>query len=142
MTTQPELTGLTVLYDDGCSLCTRFRDWLVEQPALVRLDLVPAGSPEARRRFPRLDHARTRDEITVVSDDGAVWTKEHAWVICLWATAAHRELAERLARPQWMPAARAAAYAAAGVRGLTRDPAGGDDYIDDRSGHCAPNCQG
>ena len=45
---------LTVLYDAGCPLCTRFREWLADQPVLVPLDLVPVGSAEARRASPRL----------------------------------------------------------------------------------------
>jgi len=61
---------LTVLYDAGCPLCSRFRDWLAVQPVLVSLDLVAACSTEARQRFPGLDHARTLAEITVVADDG------------------------------------------------------------------------
>ena len=90
---------LTVLYDDRCPMCSAFSSWLARQPALVELDLVPAGSAAARHRFPALDHDRTLEEITVVSDAGAVWTGAHAWVMCLWATSAHRALAESLARP-------------------------------------------
>ena len=141
---------LTVLYDDGCPMCRRFRDWLAEQPCLVPLDLVPAGSDEARRRFPRLDHRRTQEQITVVGDDGAVWTEAHAWVMCLWATVRHRDLAERLARPHPMPVARAAALAAAGMRRVStstrpgQPPADHEEggYIDDCVGTCAPDPQG
>ena len=52
-------TALTVLTDPGCPLCRRFADWLARQPLLVPLALVPAGSPEARRLFPTLDHDAT-----------------------------------------------------------------------------------
>ena len=93
------LSRLTVLYDSGCPLCSLFREWLAGQPVLVPLDLVPAESAEAHVRFPGLDHARTMQEITVVGDDGSIWTGEHAWVMCLWALASHRALAERLADP-------------------------------------------
>lgn len=130
---------LTVLYDARCPLCTRFHDWLADQPVLVPLDLVPVGSAEARRRFPTLDHARTLEEVTVVADDGAVWTGPSAWVMCLWATARHRPLAERLATPAGLPLARAAAYGAARLRHLlspTR-PEGGD-YPDRCAGACPP----
>ncbi|MDN4159750.1 thiol-disulfide oxidoreductase DCC family protein [Nocardioides abyssi] len=156
------VAGLTVLYDAGCPLCSRFRDWLADQALLVRLDLVPAGSAEARRRFPRLDHGRTLREVTVVRDDGAVWTGEHAWVMCLWATARHRASAERLARPQWLPLARGAACSAAGLRhllgstgrpglpGLPGGPGGpestgevtGADYPGRCAGPCSPIAQG
>ena len=120
------MTAYTVLYDPGCPLCSRFRDWLVRQPTLVPLELVPAASDEARRRFPTLDHARTLQEVTVVGDDGSVYVREHAWVVCLWATAKHRPLAERLATPSGLPLARGAAYAAAGLRALSSGGRGGD----------------
>jgi predicted DCC family thiol-disulfide oxidoreductase YuxK len=113
---------LTVLYDAGCPLCRTFGGWLGRQPLLVGLDLVPAGSVNARRLFPRLDHARTLEEVTVVSDAGEVWEGAHAWVMCLWATASHRALAESLARPSRLPLARAAAHVAAGIRGAAALP--------------------
>jgi predicted DCC family thiol-disulfide oxidoreductase YuxK len=112
---------LTVLYDDRCPMCRAFSAWLERQPTLVELDLVPAGSPRARYRFPALDHDRTLEEITVVGDDGGVWTGTHAWVMCLWATAAHRTHAESLARPSRLPMAKVAAYVAAGIRHVTTD---------------------
>lgn len=137
------VTGLTVLYDAQCPLCSHFRDWLGRQPLLVRTDLVPAASPEARHRFPDLDHARTLQVITVVGDDGRTWTAEHAWVMCLWATARHRGLAERLARPEWLPVAKAVAASMAGLRHLVATgPAGGGDYPVDCAGTCQPLPQG
>ena len=133
-----------MLHDPGCPLCARFAAWLGGQATLVPLTLVPAGSAEARRLFPDLDHARTLREITVVGADGAVWTNEHAWVMCLWATRAHRGLAERLARPQWLPLARGAAYSAAGLRHLLGSgPASvGGDYPEPCVGTCRPLAQG
>lgn len=132
-----------MLHDPGCPLCTRFTQWLSGQALLVPLELVPAGSDRARRRFPTLDHARTLREITVVGGDGSVWTNEHAWVMCLWATRAHRGLAERLARPGWLPLARGAAYSAAGLRHLLRsDPVSGGDYPEPCAGSCAPLTEG
>jgi predicted DCC family thiol-disulfide oxidoreductase YuxK len=135
---------LTVLYDDRCPLCRTFGTWLARQPVLVELELVPAGSASARERFPALDHGRTLEEITVVSDAGAVWTGAHAWVMCLWATAAHRALAESLARPSRRPLAQGAAHLAAGIRNVTtsRLPSQGGDYPDDCAGTCAPILQG
>jgi predicted DCC family thiol-disulfide oxidoreductase YuxK len=138
------VTGLTVLYDAGCPLCSRFRDWLSGQALLVRLDLVAAGSREARRRFPGLEHDRTLEVVTVVADDGRVFTAEHAWVMCLWATARHRGLAERLARPEWLPLARGAAASAAGLRHLLgpAQATPGGDYPVDCAGRCQPLPQG
>ena len=136
--------NLTVLYDDACPLCRAFSTWLARQPVLIGLDLVPAASALARRRFPTLDHDRTLEEITVVSDTGAVWTGGQAWVMCLWATAAHRGLAESLSRPSRLPLAKGAAYVAAGIRGVTtsRTGASGGDYPDDCAGTCVPIVEG
>lgn len=142
------MNRLVVLYDAGCPMCSRFRSWLVEQPHLVPVTAVPAGSPEARRLLPGLDHTATLREITVVADTGAVWTGASAWVTCLWATVEHRDLATRLSTPVGLPVARAMAYAAAGLRAsltTTRVPVAGSPdqprgggYADDCDGLCQP----
>ncbi|MFJ8504624.1 thiol-disulfide oxidoreductase DCC family protein [Streptomyces avermitilis] len=105
--------GLTVLYDARCSLCTFLRDWLVKQPQLVPLELLPAGSDRARERFPALDHRATLDEITVVGDSGQVYRGSAAWVVCLWALREQRPLAHRLSTPRGAVFARGAMLAAA-----------------------------
>lgn len=108
---------LTVLYDARCSLCTHLRDWLVRQPQLVPLELVPAGSQEARRRFPGLDHVATLEEITVVGDAGQVYRDTAAWIVTLWALREQRPLAHRLSTPSGARLARGAVLAAAKWRG-------------------------
>ncbi|MFI7411278.1 thiol-disulfide oxidoreductase DCC family protein [Streptomyces sp. NPDC049627] len=108
---------LTVLYDADCSLCAFLRDWLAKQPQLVPLELVPAGSDEARRRHPGLDHGATLDEITVVGDAGQVYRGGAAWIVTLWALREHRGLAHRLSTPSGIRLARGAALAAAKWRG-------------------------
>ncbi|MEU9344894.1 DCC1-like thiol-disulfide oxidoreductase family protein [Streptomyces sp. NPDC048278] len=109
--------GLTVLYDAECGLCTHLRDWLVRQPQLVPLELVPAGSPEARTRFPGLDHSATFDEVTVVGDAGQVYRETAAWIVVLWALREQRPLAHRLSTPAGARLARGAVLAAAWWRG-------------------------
>lgn len=54
-----EVRHLTVLYDASCGLCAGVREWLEGQALLVEVDLVGAGSPEARGRFGWLDHEAT-----------------------------------------------------------------------------------
>ncbi|MER7476851.1 DCC1-like thiol-disulfide oxidoreductase family protein [Streptomyces sp. NPDC126510] len=108
---------LTVLYDAECSLCAFLRDWLLRQPKLVPLELVPAASEEARRRFPGLDHRATLDEITVVGDAGQVYQGPAAWVVTLWALREHRPLAHRLSTPSGALLAKGAVLAAAKWRG-------------------------
>ncbi|MFF7335144.1 DCC1-like thiol-disulfide oxidoreductase family protein [Streptomyces sp. NPDC008150] len=112
--------ALTVLYDADCPLCVHLCDWLVRQRQMVPLDLVPAGSEEARRRFPALDHAATFEEITVVGDAGQVYRGASAWIVTLWALRAHRPLAHRLASPGGAALARGAVIAAAKWRSRTR----------------------
>lgn len=127
----PAVRGLTVLYDPACRICAFVRDWLARQRQLVRLDLVPVGSPEARRRFPDLDHGATEREITVIGDGGQVYRGDAAWVVCLWALAAHRPLSHTLATPTGRRLARAAVLTAAsfrdagGAAARTEGPAGG-----------------
>ncbi|MFJ8188531.1 thiol-disulfide oxidoreductase DCC family protein [Streptomyces sp. NPDC096094] len=111
---------LTVLYDAECSLCTHVRDWLLRQPRLVPLESVPAGSDEARRRFPGLDHSVTLDEVTVVGDAGQVFRGAAAWIVVLWALREHRALAHRLSTPTGAWLARGAVLAAAKWRGGQR----------------------
>jgi predicted DCC family thiol-disulfide oxidoreductase YuxK len=108
---------LTVLYDADCSLCAFLRDWLMRQPQLVPLELVPAASERARQRFPSLDHRATLDDITVVADAGQVYRGPAAWIVTLWALREHRPLAHRLSTPSGLPFAKGAALAAAKWRG-------------------------
>ena len=96
---------LTVLYDARCGFCSACRRWLEVQPQLVSLEFLPAGSDEARRRFPTLTAAEP-EELVVVSDDGGVYRDSHAWIMCLWALDEFREWSFRLARPALLPLAR------------------------------------
>jgi predicted DCC family thiol-disulfide oxidoreductase YuxK len=97
---------LTVLYDARYNLCTHLRAWIEGQPAFVQLAFVPAGSVEARRRFPTLDHAVTTSELTVIGDDGAVYIEAKAFLICLWALRDYRAWSLRLGSPDMLPLAR------------------------------------
>ncbi|HET9379279.1 MAG TPA: DCC1-like thiol-disulfide oxidoreductase family protein [Streptomyces sp.] len=106
-----------MLYDAGCSLCTHLRGWLARQPQLVPLTFVPAGSGEAGRLFPGLDHGATLGEITVVGDTGQVYRGAAAWIVTLWALREHRPLAHRLSTPAGVRLARGAVLAAARWRG-------------------------
>ncbi|MFD0307080.1 thiol-disulfide oxidoreductase DCC family protein [Streptomyces sp. NPDC127119] len=124
--------GLTVLYDAQCSLCAFLRDWLVRQRQLVPLELVAAGSAEATRRYPGLDHAATLDEITVIGDAGQIYRGTAAWVVTLWALADHRPMAHRLSTPAGARLARGAVLAAARWREGQR--ARREGYWDGRNG--------
>jgi predicted DCC family thiol-disulfide oxidoreductase YuxK len=97
---------LIVLYDARCELCSHIRTWLEAQPAYVQLDFVTAGSEEARRRFPDIDHAASLIDLTVVSDAGDIYAGAHGWLMCLWALRDYRAWALRLSTPALMPQAR------------------------------------
>ena len=95
---------LTVLYDEACPVCRRARRWVEGQLTHVPVLFVAAGGEDAERRFPALDHAATRREITVVADDGATYRGEAAWIVILWAVASTRQLANDVAigRRRWL----------------------------------------
>jgi predicted DCC family thiol-disulfide oxidoreductase YuxK len=95
---------LFVVYDDRCGLCAQLKDWLGRQPAYVRLQLVAAGSEEARQRFPALP----RGELAVISDSGETWFGDRAWIIVLWALREYRAWSAKLAGPLLLPMARQA----------------------------------
>jgi predicted DCC family thiol-disulfide oxidoreductase YuxK len=97
---------LTVLYDARCNLCSRVRSWLETQPAYVQLDFIAAGSAEARRRYPGLDHAATTRELTVISDAGDIYLEANAWIMCMWALRDYRAWSLRLSTPEMLPLAR------------------------------------
>jgi predicted DCC family thiol-disulfide oxidoreductase YuxK len=97
---------LTVLYDPTCGLCRRAHEWLAEQQKLVEMVFVPVKSEEARRRFPQLNHNLTTRDLTVISDQGAVYFGPKAWLMVLWALCQYREWAYRLASPQLLPTTR------------------------------------
>ena len=100
------MSSLTVLYDPSCGLCRRVQGWLEEQPKLVPLILVPCKSDQARHRFPHLDHEPTVNDLTVISDEGAVYFGPKAWLMVLWALCRYREWSYRLASPELLPTTR------------------------------------
>lgn len=93
---------LTVVYDAKCRFCNRCRWWLEVQPKFLEMEFLPAGGPEAQRRFPDLPPG----ELSVVSDEGGVYLGAHAWVMCLYALEEWREWSERLAHPAFLPLVR------------------------------------
>ncbi len=94
---------ITVLYDQGCSLCCRARNWLERQTQFVQLVFVPAGSYQAKIKFPTIDHEASKVELTVIADSGEVYYDAKAWIICLWALREYRTVALTMRTPntQW-----------------------------------------
>ena len=77
----PPIASITIVYDAGCGLCTRTKDWIGQQAPLVGIHFVASGSSDAQRRFPQLPAG----ELAVVANTGEVWLGNHAWIVCLWA---------------------------------------------------------
>ncbi|MDP1587310.1 MAG: DCC1-like thiol-disulfide oxidoreductase family protein [Prosthecobacter sp.] len=100
------MNTLTIFYDAHCGLCSRFRRWMLDQPAYVRLDFMPYDCEQARKRCPELAHLRADQEIVVMGDDGSLWQGAGAWVTCLWALREYREWSLRLASPNMQQIAR------------------------------------
>lgn len=100
---------LYVLFDQECALCQSCRQWLMRQQAFIELHFIPLQSPEIARRFPGLqewDQLDLREKLVVVSDEGAVYQGQYAWIMCLYALCEYREWAQRLAHPALLPFAR------------------------------------
>lgn len=95
--------ALTVLYDPDCGLCKRAHHWLSEQSKIVELKFVPCASAEARKRYPNLNHDLTKQDLTLVSDEGAVYFGPKAWLMVLWALSRYRDWSYRLATPELLP---------------------------------------
>jgi predicted DCC family thiol-disulfide oxidoreductase YuxK len=100
---QDVTTKLTILYDERCALCRRCRDWLLTQPCLVEVDLLPAGSVEAKERYGALPWLGS--ELIAVDDWGNVWVGPAAFIGALWATAKYRAWSYRMASPTLAPMA-------------------------------------
>jgi hypothetical protein len=77
--------------------------WLADQPKYFELNLLPIKSDAARRRFPQLNHDLTAEDLTVISNKGAVYFGPKAWLMVLWSLQRYREWSYRLASPELLP---------------------------------------
>ncbi|HEX8810705.1 MAG TPA: DCC1-like thiol-disulfide oxidoreductase family protein [Terracidiphilus sp.] len=99
---------LYVLYDPKCELCCRLKDWILVQRSWIGIAVLEAGSEKARRLFPELEQIATSDDLAVISDEGAVYLNNHAWIMVLYAMVEYRDWAARLTHPLLAPLARQA----------------------------------
>jgi len=107
---------LTVLYDEDCPLCVRCRTWMLAQASYLPIELLPCGSPVARRRYGSVPWLGA--ELVVVSDEGDVWVGAAAFLMCLWALVEWREWSRRLSGPTFAPMAERFFRAVSGKRRL------------------------
>jgi predicted DCC family thiol-disulfide oxidoreductase YuxK len=97
---------LTLIYDRQCGLCTRLGGWLAAQPKWMGIRLLP--SDEASIVYPTLAQRVAREELVAVSDEGAIYLGDHAWLMCLYALKEYRSWAKRLSTSALLPLARSA----------------------------------
>jgi predicted DCC family thiol-disulfide oxidoreductase YuxK len=95
-----------VLYDAGCGLCSHLVQWMSQQRARCELQFVAAGSDEARRLFPNFRSPARPEELVVISEDGAVYRGDAAYIVLLYALDSYRAVAVQLAKPAYRPFAR------------------------------------
>jgi hypothetical protein len=79
---------------------------LADQPKLVELRMIPIKTDAARRRFPKLNHELTSEDLTVISDKGDVYFGPKAWLMVLWALVRYRDWSYRLSSPELLPTTR------------------------------------
>jgi predicted DCC family thiol-disulfide oxidoreductase YuxK len=89
---------LTILYDERCGDCRRYAAWLARQRFRVQVELLPAGSEEARVRYPHVEPWLGR-ELVVVDNDARAWIGPPAFVMCLWAMDRTRAASFLASRP-------------------------------------------
>ena len=99
---------LYVLYDPKCELCCRLKNWILVQRSWIGLAVVEQGSEKAKRLFPELEGIVTKEDLAVISDEGAVYLNDRAWIMVMYAMVEYREWAARLTHPLLMPLARQA----------------------------------
>jgi len=99
---------LYVLYDPKCELCCRLKNWILVQRSWIGIALIEQGSEKARRLFPELDQIAGKEDLAVISDEGAVYLNNNAWIMVLYAMIEYRDWASRLTHPLLMPLARQA----------------------------------
>lgn len=99
---------LYVLYDPKCELCCRLKNWILVQRSWIGIAVVEQGSEKAKRLFPELDKIAAKEDLAVISDDGAVYLNNNAWIMVLYAMVEYRDWASRLTHPLLAPLARQA----------------------------------
>jgi predicted DCC family thiol-disulfide oxidoreductase YuxK len=95
---------LTILYDERCARCRRWARRLAGQRFLVPVELLPAGSSQARARYPHVAAWLGR-ELVVVDNAARAWIGPPAFVMCLWAMRRSRWAAALASRPRLAPIA-------------------------------------
>ena len=101
----PTMKKIYVFYDGECGLCRRVREWLASQPAYIELVFLPFQSEIARHLCPELARFHPSEQLIALADNGAIYSGEKAWLICLYALRDYRRWARKFATPALRPLA-------------------------------------
>lgn len=88
---------LNVLFDAECQFCVRCAKWLRSQPQYVQIRVIPMQ--RATGALAALVAREGGQEVLAVSDEGAVYKGDRAWLVALWALKRYRGWSHRLASP-------------------------------------------
>jgi len=97
------ITLLTVLYDGHCDFCSRCMIWLQEQQQRIPLEFIPIHSASTKQRYPSLFNKDDADELIVISNQGEVYRKDKAFIMCLFALEEYVEWAFHFSKPAYRP---------------------------------------
>jgi hypothetical protein len=99
---------LHVLYDAQDNFTLRSYAWLAAQPSVWPLEFIPFQASERMARFEGIDVFRRRGPLLVVNDEGGVYARPNAYIMCLYALEDYQEWSYRLSAPTLLPLARRA----------------------------------
>src|SRR5260221_8531499 len=84
------------------------KDWMLVQRWWIEIVVLQQGSEKEKRLFPELEEIASKEDLAVISDEGAVYLNDRAWIMVLYAMVEYRDWASRLTHPLLMPLARQA----------------------------------
>jgi predicted DCC family thiol-disulfide oxidoreductase YuxK len=106
------------------------------QRSWIEISVVEAGSERAQQLFPELERIVSNEDLAVISDEGAVYLNNSAWIMVLYGMLEYRDWASRLTHPLLMPLARQAFAALSKNRHLiSRWLASSDQALAGELGH-------
>ncbi|HIG54773.1 MAG TPA: DUF393 domain-containing protein [Candidatus Latescibacteria bacterium] len=67
------LVKLYFFYDNTCELCVKFKGWVVERDVTGEIEVLPLDEEGVEQRFPMVDFARVREQLTVCDPQGKAY---------------------------------------------------------------------
>ena len=101
------MRNLTIFYDQDCNLCCTVKQWLMRQETYFPLRMVPLQSELAAETFGVLNPIELSEEILSVDDQMNYYKGPKTWILCLFATVKHRDLALKMNHPLLLPVTKA-----------------------------------